>query len=120
MSMIRSLSHMLLSGIFIAGGADAFLKPGPRVNKVEASGIPEPEQAVVFNGAVMVIAGLALALGIAPKLAAAVLIGTLVPTTFVGHPFWKEETVAGRKNQLTQFFKNLGLIGGLVLVLLEK
>ena len=49
MSMIRSLSHMLLSGIFIAGGADAFLKPGPRVNKVEASGIPEPEKAVVFR-----------------------------------------------------------------------
>jgi putative oxidoreductase len=120
MSMIRSLSHILLSGIFIAGGADAFLNPGHRVNKVEASGIPEPEQAVVFNGAVMVIAGLALALGIAPKLAATVLIGSLVPTTVVGHAFWKEETVAGRKNQLTQFFKNLGLIGGLMLVLQEK
>jgi putative oxidoreductase len=118
--MIRSLSHMLLSGIFVAGGADAFLKPGPRAGKVEAAGIPEPEQAVVINGAVMVIAGLALALGIAPKLAAIVLIGTLVPTTIVGHAFWKEETDAGRKTQLTQFFKNLGLIGGLVLVLLEK
>ena len=111
MSMIRSLSHMLLSGIFIAGGADAFLKPGPRVNKVEASGIPEPEKAVAFNGAVMVIAGLALALGIAPKLAATVLLGSLVPTTVVGHAFWKEETVAGRKNQLTQFFKNLACHG---------
>lgn len=120
MSMVRSLSHMLLSGIFIAGGADAFLKPGNRVQKVEASGIPQPKQAVSFNGAVMVIAGLALALDIAPKLAATVLIATLVPTTVVGHAFWKEETEAGRKNQLTQFFKNLGLIGGLVLVLLEK
>ncbi len=65
-----SLAHMLLSGIFIAGGADAFLHPGPRVNKVGDAGIPEPEQAVVLNGAVMLVAGTALALDIAPKAAA--------------------------------------------------
>ena len=120
MSMIRSLGRILLSGIFIAGGADACLKPGGRVNKVADSGIPQPQQAVVLNGAVMVIGGVALALGIAPKLAATILIGSLVPTTIVGHAFWKEETAAGRKNQLTQFFKNLGLIGALLLVLFEK
>jgi putative oxidoreductase len=120
MSMLRSLGHILLSSVFISGGADAFLKPGGRVNKVADSGIPQPEQAVVFNGAVMVIGGAALALGIAPKLAATILLGSLVPTTIVGHAFWKEETAAGRKHQLTQFFKNLALIGGLLLVLLEK
>jgi len=120
MSMTRSLSHLLLSGIFITGGADAFLKPGPRTQKVDAAGIPEPEQAVRLNGATMVIGGIALALGIAPKLAATILIGSLVPTTLVGHAFWKEKDAAGRKNQLTQFMKNLGLMAGLVLVLLER
>jgi len=44
----------------------------------------------------------------------------LIPTTFVGHPFWKESESAARKNQQVQFLKNLGLIGGLLLVLLEK
>ena len=120
MSMIRSLGHMLLSGVFISGGAAAFAQPGGRAKKVADAGIPEPQQAVALNGAVMVVAGTALALGIAPKLAAAALIASLVPTTIVGHAFWKESAEAGRKNQQTQFFKNLGLIGGLVLVLLER
>jgi putative oxidoreductase len=87
---------------------------------VAAAGIPRPEQAVVLNGAVMIVAGLLLGLGIAPRLAAALLIGSLVPTTIVGHPFWKEEPGPEREKQMLQFLKNLGLIGGLLMVLTEK
>jgi len=111
---------LFLSGIFITGGCDAFLKPGGRVTKVSKAGIPEPEKAVVLNGAIMVAGGAALALGFFPKLAALLLLGSLVPTTLVGHPFWQEEEVVSIKNQLVQFMKNLGLIGALLLVLVEK
>lgn len=61
-----------------------------------------------------------LALNVAPKLAAAGLIGCLAPTTVVGHPFWKEESEAARGAQQTQFLKNLGLLGGLLLILMQK
>ncbi|GAC1382593.1 MAG: hypothetical protein NVS4B7_06490 [Ktedonobacteraceae bacterium] len=115
-----SLSHMFLSGVFIAGGANAFLQPGGRVKTVAQAGIPEPEQAVILNAAVMVVGGTALALDIAPKVAALVLMGSLVPTTIVGHAFWKETDPAAHKHHQTQFMKNLGLLGGLLLVLLEK
>ena len=87
---------------------------------VAAAGIPRPEQAVVLNGAVMVVAGLLLSLGIAPRIAAALLIGSLIPTTIVGHPFWKDEPGPEREKQLLQFLKNLGLIGGLLMVVIEK
>jgi uncharacterized membrane protein YphA (DoxX/SURF4 family) len=120
MSIAKSLGHLLLSGIFIAGGAQAFMEPGRRVDKVADAGIPGPKQAVELNGAAMVIGGALLAADIAPKLAAIILIGSLVPTTLVGHAFWKEDNAVGRKNQSTQFFKNLGLLGGLLLVLTEK
>lgn len=120
MSMIRSLAHTCLSGIFISGGWHAFQNPGGRVNKVADVGIPEPQQAVELNGAAMVVGGTMLGLGIAPKLGALILLGTIVPTTVVGHAFWKEESDMGRMNQQTQFYKNLGLLGGLLLVLTEK
>src|SRR5207248_3190795 len=120
MSLIRSLGHICLSSIFISAGAQAFINPGGRVNKVAEAGIPEPQQAVELNGAVMVIGGTMLALDIAPKLAALVLLGAIVPTTVVGHAFWKEESDTGRKNQQVHFLKNLGLLGGLLLVLAEK
>ena len=118
--MLRTLGHLLLSGIFISGGWAAFSQPGGRPTKVAEAGIPEPELAVELNGALMVIGGTMLGLGIAPKVAATMLIGSMVPTTIVGHAFWKEETGPGRQNHLTQFLKNLGLIGGLLMVLTEK
>jgi hypothetical protein len=61
-----------------------------------------------------VVAGLALATGHLTRPAATLLAAGLVPTTFAGHPFWgveKEE----RAQQQTQFLKNLGLLGGLLL-----
>jgi putative oxidoreductase len=87
---------------------------------VEAAGIGGAHGAVVLNGAAMVVGGTALALGFAPKLAAAILLSSLVPTSLVGHPFWQEEEAANYKNQRIQFLKNIGLIAGLLLVLTEK
>jgi putative oxidoreductase len=118
--MLRQLGHLLLSGIFISGGWAAFSEPGGRVKKVAEVGIQEPDVAVEANGLLMVICGAMLGLDIAPKLAALGLIGSLVPTTVVGHAFWKEESSQGRQGQWTQFLKNLGLLGGLLMVLGEK
>ena len=120
MSLLRKLGQMFLAAIFITGGSQAFLAPGNRAKTVAKAGLPEPESMVVLNGATMMIGGTLLALDIAPRLTAAALIGSLVPTTLVGHAFWKEESEAGRKAQQTQFLKNLGLFGGLLLVLTAK
>lgn len=118
--MIRAVTRVLLSGIFVVGGWGAFSKPGGRPKKVADAGIPQPELAVAVNGTVMVLAGLLLGLSILPRIAAALLIGSLIPTTIVGHAFWKEPPGPARENHSIQFLKNLGLIGGLLLVLADK
>ncbi len=118
--MIKSVGHFLLGIIFVSGGSNTFINPDGRAEKVASAGIPNPRQATILNGAVMTVAGSLLSLSLVPKLAALALLGTLIPTTLVGHPFWKEETPAARANQRTQFLKNLAMIGGLLLVLVEK
>ncbi|HEY6407123.1 MAG TPA: DoxX family protein [Ktedonobacteraceae bacterium] len=118
--MIRSVTYLLLSGIYIINGWGAFYKPGGRPKLVAAAGIPRAEQAVVLNGGLMVVAGMLLCLGIAPRVTAALLVGSMIPTTIVGHPFWKEEPGPQRQNQQTQFLKNLSMIGGLLMVLMKK
>ena len=120
MSFVKSLGHICLGTMFILGGWNAFKEPGGRVEKVANVGISKAREATILNGAIMMVAGSALALGVAPKIASTVLIGSLIPTTYVGHSFWKEETPGGRAGQQTQFLKNLAMIGGLLLVLQEK
>ena len=86
------------------------------MDKAAKLGLPKPELAVRANGAAMVVGGAALALNKVPRLAALGLIASMIPTTIAGHPFWELEG-ADRKAQEIHFAKNLGLIGGLVLVL---
>ena len=117
--MLKNLGRMLLASIFISAGANTFMQPDGRAEKVAAAGIPQPRQATILNGAVMVLGGAALAAGIAPKLAATALLGALIPTTVVGHAFWKEETPAAKASQQVQFLKNLAMMGGLLLVLAD-
>jgi uncharacterized membrane protein YphA (DoxX/SURF4 family) len=99
--------------MFIAGGADALLNPGPRTAQAAELGVPlEPELAVRLNGATMVAGGVALALGVWPRLAAAALAGSLAPTTLAGHPFWRMTDPAARRQQRIHFLKNVGLSAG--------
>ncbi len=118
---VRAVGRVGLAAMFITGGADAMLNPGPRTSKAAELGVPlDPELAVRANGAAMLAAGTALALGVWPRLAAAVLAGTLVPTTLAGHPYWQLDDPAARRQQRIHFFKNVGLLGGALLVLSER
>lgn len=115
--MLRFAGRALLSSIFIAGGLDTFQNPEGRGRKAGAKlPLPNATLAARLNGGGMVVAGVAMALGIRPKLAAAALAGLLIPTTYVGHPYWEETDAMPRAMQRTHFVKNLGLLGGLLLV----
>jgi putative oxidoreductase len=118
---LQAAGRAALSAMFVAGGADAFLRPGDRAQQAARLGLPlEPELAVRLNGATMLVAGVALALGVRPRLAAATLAASLVPTTLAGHPFWREEDPDARRQQQIHCLKNLGLFGGTLLVLAER
>ena len=112
----RRAGQALLGAVFVKLGFDAARSPGPRVDKAAALGLSNPELAVRANGAAMVAGGAALTLDKVPRLAALGLVASMVPTTLAGHAFWELEG-AERKAQEIQFYKNLGLIGGLVLAL---
>jgi uncharacterized membrane protein YphA (DoxX/SURF4 family) len=117
--MVKWLARLCLSGIFIVGGYEAFMEPAPRTKRLPNLGMSESELAVKINGASMVLGGVAMGLGIFPKMAAFGLLSSLIPTTLAGHPFWKEPEATTLKQQRLQFAKNLGLIGGLLLVLAD-
>ena len=70
---------------------------------------------VRINGATHVVAGLALATGRMPRTSSLILAGTLVPTTLGAHRFWEESDPATRANQQIHFFKNVSMLGGLII-----
>jgi uncharacterized membrane protein YphA (DoxX/SURF4 family) len=129
-SITTRVASPLLASIFISGGFDAAMNPEGKVKKAEkvtgpiaqrVTALPDDTETLVrLNGVTQVIAGTALSLGLLRRLSAVVLIGTLVPTTLAGHRFWEELDEDARNMQITQFAKNLGLLGGLLLVATER
>lgn len=115
MSPTRRLARPLLASMFLAGGIDALRNPEARVEAVRDAGLAEPERLVQVNGATMLIGGLALATNRLPRLSSLALAGTLVPTTYVGHAFWKETDPSAKAMQQINFLKNVSMLGGLLL-----
>lgn len=126
----------MLASMFVAGGAAALREPEAHVPAAEpvtetlkpvadqaapgSAMLPDDTaQLVRINGAVQVVAGLALATGHFPRLAALVLAGTLGPTTVAGHAFWDEVDPQRRQEQQIHFIKNVSMAGGLLMATLD-
>lgn len=129
MTVVRRLARPMLASIFVVGGWDAVRNPKSKVPAAEdvgpaiASHLPylpqDPEQLVRINGAVQLGAGVLLATGRFPRLAAIALAASIIPTTAAGHRFWEYEDPSKRAQQKIHFFKNLGLLGGLMLAAVD-
>ena len=80
----------------------------------------DDETLVKIDGGVKVVAGTMLALGKFPRLASTALAASIIPTTLAGHRFWEETDPEAKQAQQIHFFKNVGLLGGTLLVLSER
>lgn len=116
MSLVGRLGRAALGAPFVWLGYEAAAEPGGRVASAAELGVPNPELAVRLNGAAMVAGGVALTLDVLPRAAALGLVASLVPTTIAGHSYWKHADPQMRKGQRIHLLKNLGLVGGLLVV----
>jgi uncharacterized membrane protein YphA (DoxX/SURF4 family) len=115
----------MLASIFIAEGLDSLLHPDTRAPAAEAVVRPlaervpvvpdQVEQAVRLNGAVQLVAGSLLAIGRFPRLSAAALAASLIPTTYAGHRFWESNDKQESSQQKIHFLKNVSMLGGLLI-----
>lgn len=135
MTVMRLVARPMLASMFVVGGVNSLRnapKIAPKVEPVTdaitgvadkvAPQAPIPHDATTLiriNGGVHVVAGLMLATNRAPRISSALLAATLVPTTAAGHRFWEEKDPAARAQQQTHFFKNVSMLGGLLLAAVD-
>ena len=113
----RRAGRLLLAGQFVYGGYLAARDPGARPAALDRAGMPGGadlaaillaafQQYGLQPGPLLFVTNAPLVWG---------LIASLLPTTVVGHPFWREQEPAARSAQTLQFVKNLSMLGGLVI-----
>lgn len=125
--IVRRIARPMLAGIFIWGGVNALRYPAAHAPAAETVTKPlaaktqlpdDTELLVRANGAAMIAGGALLATGKAPRLASTLLLGTMVPTTAT-HNFWEESDPQAKAGKLTQFIKDVSLMGGLLLAAVD-
>lgn len=132
MKPVRAAAHVMLASVFIGAGVRTLMNPaskaeaakrvtdkvGPLIERIDPR-LPSDTTSLIRIKAVSdITAGLLLASGKATRPAAFLLAAGLIPTTIAGHPVWdapKEQ----REHHQTQLMKNLGLLGGLLLAIVD-
>ena len=81
----------------------------------KSKGVPSPRMAVLISGVMMIVGGLGFIFNYYVSSASVILLVFLVPTTFMIHAFWKVSDPMHKMNDQVGFFKNLALVGALLM-----
>jgi|SRR5690625_1040206 len=132
MSLSRRLARPLLSATFIADGFDALRNPDSHVDRVEritplltTAGVPpsltrDPINLIRLSGGVTAVAGLMLATGRKPRLAAAVLAAVHLPVVLANNPVWAAKDGEERADMRRGLVQGVSLLGGLLIAALDR
>jgi len=111
------LGRILLGGYFLQNAYSHFKNTAGLAGYSQSKGVPAPKASVIITGIMMLLGGLGILLGVyveyAVFLLALFLLGTLVKM----HRYWEATDPATRMGEHINFYKNLGLLGALLMLL---
>lgn len=108
MTYVPLAARVCLSLVFLNAGIRHLLGFSGFVETIGSKGLPLPQLLGIGAIACLLLGTISLILGYKTKIGAGLLILFLIPTTLLFHPF---------ATDLGNFLKNLGLIGGLLMVI---
>ncbi|MFC7081825.1 DoxX family protein [Halorussus caseinilyticus] len=111
------VGRVLFGGVLAFTGVNHFLQADQMAGYAEAKGAPAPTLSVYGSGVLLVLGGASIVLGAFPLVGAAALVGFLVVATPMFHDFWSVEDPQQRQQEMTDFLKNVALIGGALVLL---
>jgi len=111
------LGRVIFGGFFAYNGVNHFLNQKTMSQYAGAKGVLAAEAAIPATGAMLLAGGASIMAGVKPRQGLAALIGFLIPVTLQVHRFWDEQDPNQRLNELTNFSKNLALVGAALMLM---
>jgi putative oxidoreductase len=111
----RLVGRILLGGIFCVSGYGKLMGLAAFAASLEKNGVPYASALAPVGASVEFFGGLAIVLGVEVRSAALLMIAFVIVATLISHRFWELQDAA-RRAQLTQFSKNMAIIGGFALL----
>jgi putative oxidoreductase len=104
--------RLIFGGYFLYSGIRHFTDREMMTGYAQSKGVTWPEVAVLGSGAMLMLGGVSLLTGVKPKVGAGLVAAFLAGVTPKMHDYWNVDDPNQRMNQMVNFTKNLGLLGG--------
>jgi putative oxidoreductase len=109
--------RILLMLLFVIFGWGKLTGFGGTVGYFSQTGVPVPALAAIIAVVMEFFVGLAIILGLLTRPLAVILAIYTLGTALIGHQYWTMSGMARMENEIN-FFKNVSIIGGLLLLYL--
>jgi uncharacterized membrane protein YphA (DoxX/SURF4 family) len=110
-SVLLLAARLLFGGVIAFMGLNHFLQLDQMTGYAQFKGLPAPKLSVVASGAVLVLGGLGIIVGVFPLVSALALAGFLVVSALTMHDFWAVDE-EDQQDEMTAFLKNVVMAGG--------
>jgi putative oxidoreductase len=108
------VGRLLLATLFLPSGISKAMGFAAFAASLGAKGLPYPEAWSAAAVAIEVLGPIALILGVVPRWTALALIAFVIMATATTHRYWEFADAAARRAQEINFYKNAGILAGLL------
>lgn len=112
MEIIMFIGRILFAAMFVLSGINHFTKAEAMTGYAQFKGVPQPKLANLASGALLLLSGLSIILGIVADLGALVATVLLVVMAVMMHDFWKQSDPQAQQTEMIGFLKNISMAGG--------
>ena len=116
MDVVVLVGRILYVAIFLSSGLNHFRNVESMSRYARSRGLPAARVAVLVSGAVIVVGGLMVLLGVWADLGTLLIAAFLLPTAVVMHDFWRQTDPMTRATERLQFLKDLSLAGASIML----
>jgi len=113
--VILLLGRVALGAIFVKSGLQKLIALSAFAASLASRGVPQSSVWAVVGATVEFVGGILIVTGLRTREASLLMVLFVIVATGISHRYW-EFADAARRLQESQFFKNLSIIGGFVLL----
>src|SRR6185437_807773 len=99
MKTVFLLGRLIFGGFFLYSGLHHFQEKESMSQYAAAKNVPTPDIAVTASGALLLVGGASVLLGVKPKIGILAIMGFLAAVSPMIHDFWKTEDSQSRQNE---------------------
>ncbi len=118
MNVVFLIGRIIFGGYWLMAAFNHFKSLNYLSEYAKAKGTPFPKLAVAGTGVILLLGDLSILLGVYPTVGIILLIVFLLGVSFQMHAYWKVDDPQMKQSDLTNFTKNMALVGALLMLLL--